>query len=600
MDLASPVVGTRARSSSQFTGAAAEADAEHRLLERLRVCADALPDALPGTGDGAVEQLSEPPGDVALDEAAVAAQGRPSESGSVFSPRFSHWAHHLDVDRATRVTQLSAAPGAETWDAAPAGLPRRSTPVEQGSGEPGEPHGRVSTGESPWWKYAFGSEAAASDGEGGSTAREVGGGRPSAGDAAAVDDVTASVESLARRLSAVIAASAAARAAELAASTAAAAASLRQRRAARTLARAAKSCPFLVAYHTRRQGAAVVVQAHVRGLLARKASQRAAAGAKARAGADLRARVKGQLTAAEQAKRRAAAAAVVQRHARGWLARRKAASLRAQAAHAALVHASAVAIQRMVRGHLVRRRLERAMRAVAELEAAFAATDLEGDGAVSSERHHQLGASSVDAAPLPVEDEFPEIDVASVWTQPAFDPPGALGALGARLSASPDGARSRRSSSAAGAASLAADEGGGQSSLTAEAKHQAALERSKAAWGFTTMDVAERYLAAASRHRAFLNRQAVHQKWERDPQARLDHLLRKRQGSTSPAKRHGAAGAAVDAATASSAARMALGQSKAGHRGGERSLAAEVKAAARGGRTNAGGSPVRAVPTVNL
>ena len=599
MDLASPVVGTSARSSSQFTGATAEADAERRLLERLQVCADALPGAVPGTDDGVAEQPSESPGDMALDEAAVAAQGRPSESGSVFSPRFSHWAHHLDVDRAARVTQLSAAPGTETWDAAPAGLPRRSTPVEQGSGEPGEPHGRVSTGESPWWKYAFGSEAAASDGEGGSTAREVGSGRPSAaGDAAAVDDVTASVESLARRLSAVIAASAAARAAELAASTAAAAASLRQRRAARTLVRAAKSCPFLLAYHTRRQRAAVVVQAHVRGLLARKASRRAAAGAKARAGADLRARVKGQLTAAEQAKRRAAAAAVVQRHARGWLARRKAASLRAQAAHAALVRISAVAIQRMVRGHLVRRRLERAMRAVAELEAALEATDLEGDGTASSERQHQLGASSVDAAPLPVEDEFPEIDVASVWTPPTFDPPGALGA---RLSASSDGARSRRSSSAAGAAaSLAADEGGGQSSLTAEEKHQAALERSKAAWGFTTMDVAERYLAAASRHRAFLNRQAVHQKWERDPQARLDHLLRKRQGSTSPAKRHGVAGPAADSATASSAARMALRQSKVGHHGGERSLAAEVKAAARGGQTNAGGSPVRAVPTVNL
>jgi hypothetical protein len=596
MDMASPVVGTT-RISSQFTGAAAaEADAERSLLQRLHLCADALPDALPGTGDDAVEQLGEPPGDVEQEDDATAAQGRQSTGDSVFSPRFSHWAHLLAGPRAARVTQLSAVPAPGTWDAAPAGLPRRSTPGEQRGGEPGEPPGRVSAGESPWWKYAFGSEAAQSDGEGdGSTTGEVEGGRAS-GDAAAVDDVTASVESLARRLSAVIAASAAARAAELAASTAAAVASLRQRQAARTLVRAAKSCPFLVAYHTRRQGAAVVVQAHVRGLLARRASQRAAAEAKARAGADLRARVKGQLTAAEQVKRREAAACVVQRHARRWIACRKAASLRAQAAHSALVRVSAVAIQRMVRGHLVRCRLTRAMRAVAELEAALEVTDLEGDGTVSDNRHHELGAS-VETAPLPVEDEFPEIDVASVWTQPAFDLPGALGA---RLSASSDGARSRRSSSAAGAASLAADEGREQSSQqTKEEKHREALERSKAAWGFTTMDVAERYLAAASRHRAFLNRQAAHQKWERDPQARLDHVLRKRPGSTSPAKRHGVAASAADAATASSAARMALAH-KAGHQGGERSLAAEVKAAARCGRTNAGGSPVRSVPTVNL
>ena len=589
MDLASPVVGASSRSSSQFTGAA-DID-ESALLGRLQqACADALPDALPdGAGDATDEQVSVPSGDAV--DAGEAVPGRPSESGSVFCARFSHWAHHLDVDRAARVTQLSAAPEPGTWAAAPAGYGRRSTPGKGKGGELGEPPGRGSTGESPWWKYAFGLEAAQSDEEGGATStREDGGGgaHSAADDAAAVDDVTASVESLARRLSAVIAASAAARAAELEASTAATAASLRQRRAARTLVRAAKACPFLVSYHARRQGAAVVVQAHVRGLLARKASRRAAAEAKARAGADLRARVKGQLTAAEQARRRAAAAGVVQRHARGWLARQAAAALRARAAHAARAHACAVTIQRMVRGHLVRCRLARAMRAVAELEAALEVADLEADGNPASDRH-QLGAST-EAALLPVDDEFPEIDVASVWTQPAVDAPGE----GARVSSASGGARSGRSSSAGGPASLAADEGAEQSSMSAEARHQAAVEKSKAAWGFTSLDVAERYLAAASRHRAFLNRQAVHQKWERDPQARLDHLLRKR-GSVSPTKR--GPGLDVNAATASSSAR--LGQSKAGHHVGERSLAAEVKAAARGGRAG-GGSPVRAVPTINL
>ena len=373
------------------------------------------------------------------------------------------------------------------------------------------------------------------------------------------DNVSASVEALARRLSAVIAASAAARAAEMEAWQSSAAQSLRQRRAARIIVRAAHTCPFIRTFHARRNDAAVILQAHARGFLARRAATRSAAAAKARAGADLRAKVLGQLTAVEQVKRRQAAAVMIQRHTRALLARLKLCGLRTEARHRARTQSCATHIQRVIRGHLVRSRLARAMQAVAALEAALGP-------------EHQ----DVDVAPMPyrvdaiVDTEFPEVDVNALWAAPA----AARSSDGYFVPSRPSD--DSRLSDDSGHAAEADEDGSEQYQALSR---QEVLERSKAQWGFTSDAVAAAYLAAASRHRTFINRKATHERLERDPQARLDHVLKKQQrtdGASPVRQSHQQGGLHIP--TASSAARAAAVVG-----GSERTQAAGMKSVARNG-----------------
>jgi hypothetical protein len=179
-----------------------------------------------------------------------------------------------------------------------------------------------------------------------------------------------------------------------------------------------------------------------------------------------------------------------------------------------------------------------------------------------------------------VDTEFPEVDVNALWAAPA----AARSSDGYFVPSRPSD-DSRLSDDSGHAAE--ADENGSEQYQALS--RQEVLERSKAQWGFTSDAVAAAYLAAASRHRTFINRKATHERLARDPQARVDHVLRKQQrndtGSASPVRQlqlhqHGG----LHIPTASSAARAAAVVG-----GSERIQAAGMKSIARNG------SPVRNV-----
>ncbi len=401
-------------------------------------------------------------------------------------------------------------------------------------------------------------------------------------------DVSASVEALARRLSHVIAAAAQARAQEELSAREAAVAAFRRARAARCVVRHAKGCPLLLRFHARRRAAATSIQAHARGMLARQRRRDAAAAAKAEAGAALRAAVLGQLSAAEQLRRRHAAAATLQRGWRCYVARVRVARLREQKRAAA----AATRIQAVWRGHALRTRLARAMEAIMALQQSEAVPRHDVTNAAAASSSEGVSEAGITASSIDDLSLYPPVDESFFTPQPVALVPAR------EPTPPPPPPPSPPLPPASPAPTLGADEGGAASVEPrlspweeAELHHKAAVEKAKCVWGFESDAVADAFVRVAARTKAL---HAKHNRSEkmRDPAQRMEALRRHAAAgggavspprNLSPAKRDAAMLTAAAAAHATAAVET------------HRSAAANIKAAVRGER-----SPVRALPNVTL
>lgn len=326
------------------------------------------------------------------------------------------------------------------------------------------------------------------------------------------------IAALAARLSAVVAASALARAQEELSSRAAAALSLRRAWAARVVVRRACGCPLLLRFHERRAAAATRMQAHARGMAARKTLRSAAAGRRAEAGAALRAKLRGEVSAAERLRAQHAAACALQRAWRGHAARAELAAARARAKAAT----AAVTVQSVWRGFSLRSRLAHAMRAIAAMQ--LHATATAPDARLSS------GASAAPVACPVLDEEFPAVDADS-FLKPLLSPPPRA------PTPTPDPAP------AAASAVEASAEGCGAAAIEAprsaweeaELRRRAAVERAKRVWGWASDDVAGAFVRAAARTKA-LHAKHSHTEKMRDPQSRLEYLQRRTAHAGAPAR----------------------------------------------------------------